>query len=226
MGEKDVSPSSSILDEGTGGSVDNGSINQSNSAESMAQQGIDNLFARSFEKCDWSPAKPPTVLGELLDSRHMLPLLLPSDPVHLGALPVLPKERNRDSLKPGSRPASRASVGSRGAMEWISRSRKLRVIKKELLSSLGDEVGGVESITAKWKFLWDGAGSNFGHEEGDITIETETADTVQLKVDYPVTQPDGEQASFPAPELTVNPPRVVKNLRRMSSRMDDGLQRG
>ena len=43
-----------------------------------AQHSIDNLFDRSHSQSEWEPAKAPQVLGELLDSRHMLPLFLPS----------------------------------------------------------------------------------------------------------------------------------------------------
>ncbi|KAH9947151.1 DIL domain-containing protein [Amylocystis lapponica] len=100
---------------------------------SAAQRGIDGLFDRSLEKSFWEPAKAPEPLGELLDSRFMLPLLLPSDPRMLGAFPVkrhAPEEDKwnaaRLSLDSASRSASRASFGSRGAMAWRLDSKKLR----------------------------------------------------------------------------------------------------
>jgi len=93
------------------------------------------LFERTQEKSSWEPAKPPQVLGELLDSRYMLPLLFPSDPRMLAALPgkiPLSDDDNRETrrnaqLTGESRSASRASVEGR-AMTWRSRNRKLREV--------------------------------------------------------------------------------------------------
>ncbi|KAI0931856.1 hypothetical protein AcW1_000858 [Taiwanofungus camphoratus] len=99
---------------------------------SSAQRHLDALFDRSYEKSSWEPAKAPEPLGELLDSRHMLPLLLPSDPRMLGALPT---ERSISDEEKRSNPrlsqdstASRASFGSRGAMAWRLDSKKLREV--------------------------------------------------------------------------------------------------
>ena len=93
------------------------------------QKGIDMLFDRNQAKSTWEPPRPPEVLGELLDSRHMLPLMLPSDPRLLGAVPSKrsPSEESRDSLSHG-RSASRASLGSTSAMAWRLNSRKLREV--------------------------------------------------------------------------------------------------
>ncbi|KAI0788667.1 DIL domain-containing protein [Abortiporus biennis] len=104
-----------------------------------AQRNIDSLFDRSSEKSNWEPARPPEVLGELLDSRHMLPLLLPSDPRLLGAVPsknVDAEDEKRNSVTNGletQRSASRASSGSRGAMAWRVQTRKLREISMTTL---------------------------------------------------------------------------------------------
>ncbi|KAI0080315.1 hypothetical protein K474DRAFT_1769549 [Panus rudis PR-1116 ss-1] len=98
-----------------------------------AQRNIDMLFDKGFEKSAWEPAKPPEALGELLDSRYMLPLLLPSDPKHLGAVPKkqIQEEEKRRSL-PNSldvrRSASVASFGGRGAMPWKQNARKMREV--------------------------------------------------------------------------------------------------
>lgn len=92
------------------------------------QKGIDMLFDRGQAKSAWEPPQPPEVLGELLDSRHMLPLLLPSDPKLLGAVPSKrpsTDEHKRSSLTHG-RSVSQASLGSRGAMAWNLNSKKLR----------------------------------------------------------------------------------------------------
>lgn len=90
-----------------------------------AQRSIDALFDRTQEKLRWEPAKAPDPLGELLDSRHMLPLLLPSDPRMLGVLPTKPASFDdekrtsvRLSVDSSSRSTSRASFGNRGAMGW------------------------------------------------------------------------------------------------------------
>ncbi|KAI0673406.1 DIL domain-containing protein [Trametes maxima] len=95
------------------------------SQESAAQRSIDALFDRTQEKLLWEPAKAPDPLGELLDSRYMLPLLLPSDPRMLGALPTKPPTLDdekrtgiRISFDGSSRSESRASFGNRGAMGW------------------------------------------------------------------------------------------------------------
>ncbi|KAI0756736.1 DIL domain-containing protein [Daedaleopsis nitida] len=101
---------------------------------SAAQRSIDALFDRTQEKLLWEPAKAPDPLGELLDSRHMLPLLLPSDPRMLGAIPTKPANFDdekrtsvRLSVDSSSRSTSRASFGNRGAMGWRF-SRHLRDI--------------------------------------------------------------------------------------------------
>lgn len=98
-----------------------------------AQHGIDMLFERAQEKSSWEPAKPPQVLGELLDSRHMLPLSFPSDPRMLSALPgklIFPDDKHHSTpySTPDSRSSSRASEGNRGAMPWRSRDRTLRQV--------------------------------------------------------------------------------------------------
>ncbi|GBE77775.1 hypothetical protein SCP_0106570 [Sparassis crispa] len=102
---------------------------------SAAQRGIDALFDTTQEKSSWEPMKAPEPLGELLDSRFMLPLLLPSDPRMLGALPVTrtnPDEERRNnarlSLDSTATTTSRGSFGSRGAMAWRLRNRKLREV--------------------------------------------------------------------------------------------------
>ncbi|KAK7064296.1 DIL domain-containing protein [Favolaschia claudopus] len=104
------------------------------SESSAVQRGIDMLFEKTQEKSAWEPVKPPQVLGELLDSRHMLPLVFPSDPRLLSALPgklLFPEDKPPRTPRtpippPDSRSSSRASEGHRGAMPWRSRDRALR----------------------------------------------------------------------------------------------------
>lgn len=96
-----------------------------------AQRNIDALFDRGQEKSAWEPAKAPDALGELLDSRQMLPLLLPSNPRYLAAIPGRPsttEEEKRRSLPTDDirRSASRASFGSSGSLPWRMNSKKLR----------------------------------------------------------------------------------------------------
>jgi len=183
---------------------------ESESNEVAAQKSIDNLFSRTFDKSEWTPPKPPTVLGELLDSRHMLPLLLPSSPIHLGALPILPKEKHldRDSSKvEDSRPSSVNSTRSRGCMEWSSRTRKLRVVGTEILDLMGEPFhpGG------RWK--WSTSVLEIGDEAGP-----ESKGGSQVGYPEPnevVAVEEGERAK--SPKLTLNPPRMNKGHRRMTT---------
>ncbi|KAG8867732.1 hypothetical protein FRC20_005043 [Serendipita sp. 405] len=211
-------------------------------------------MTEDFEKASWQPAKPPVVLGELLDARFMLPLLLPSDPVHLGALPVLPRDRNgrresglRDilSLAPdsfsrsgnvapnsrshsrsgsqiGSRGTSIVSVGNKGPMEWLSRSRKLRVVDKEMLKHLGDDevASELESISTKWRLAWDITASDHhsdlqasnAFDDGSVRVVEPDGDEGQREAEYPVTE---------ALVLTHEPPRISKEMRRRASQAGD-----
>ena len=120
-------------------------------SESAAQKGIDLLFSRNHDKSDWIASRAPEVLGELLDARYMLPLVLPSDPNYLSAVPPAPmpmspkmaEQRKRESFQPATeeRSASRASSGARGAMEWRSKQRKMRQVGVDLLEWV-DRAGG------------------------------------------------------------------------------------
>lgn len=121
---------------------------------SSARRGIDALFDRTQEKSLWEPARASEPLGELLDSRHMLPIVLPSDPRLLGALPAQrhpPEEDKRHrvnlSVDDPSRSASRASFGSRGAMAWRLDCRRLREVGMGTLQCI-DGTG-----SARWNRL-------------------------------------------------------------------------
>lgn len=119
-----------------------------------AQRHLDRLFDRLSEKSEWEPIRSPEVLGELLDSRHMLPLILPSDPRFLSAVAV--KVQDADASKRSSfmngldaiRGASQASFGIRGAMAWRSQSRKLRDVGVSTLRC----IDGARSL-ARWHRL-------------------------------------------------------------------------
>lgn len=103
-----------------------------------AQKSIDLLFDRLQGKSSWEPAKPPEVLGELLDSRHMLPLFFPSDPRMLAALPGrLPKsaeEIKHNSKGPVSAETIPASAGSRGPLDWTVGGERVRDVGVGLLA--------------------------------------------------------------------------------------------
>src|SRR6267154_787548 len=113
------------------------SINAS-SETPAAQQSIDILFDRSHSQSEWEPVKPPQVLGELLDSRHMLPLFLPSDARMLAATPakqVVTEYGERASTRPSvnALSASQASSLDGGAMKWRCRSKTVRNVNFETL---------------------------------------------------------------------------------------------
>ena len=92
----------------------------------------DVLFDRTFDKSYWEPCKPPQPLGELLDSRFMIPLLFPSDPRHLAALPGKPsilEDNKRTSVQSvnSSTSSERTSIRSL-PLHWRSKSRSVREV--------------------------------------------------------------------------------------------------
>lgn len=107
------------------------------------------LFDRRQEKSAWDPPSPPDALGELLDSRYMLPLYLPSDPRLLGAVPgkrlLVDDEARQVDMSVNGRPVSRASMGTRGAMAWRLQSAKLREVGIRTLQWIDGA-----SSTARW----------------------------------------------------------------------------
>ncbi|KAF8971413.1 DIL domain-containing protein [Flammula alnicola] len=98
------------------------------------QQSIDTLFDKTSDISTWEPVRPPQALGELLDSRYMLPLLFPSDPRLLAALPgktAVLDDNKRASMQSfhssSDKSSGRASVTS-VPLPWISRNRKVREV--------------------------------------------------------------------------------------------------
>lgn len=162
-----------------------------------AQKSVDMLFDRLRGKSSWEPVKPPEVLGEFLDSRHMLPLFFPSDPRMLAALPgKLPKsagETKHSSKGSGSAGAIPASVGNRGPLDWTMGEKRVRDVGVGLLAW----VDGV-AYTSRWT----------------RPIEVEPGDEAELIHDSP--RPDDD--------LTLNPNtpaplgRIAPLTRRKSSR--------
>jgi hypothetical protein len=115
---------------GSASFVDSISIPPSPSPEDIkAQHNVDLLFDRAIEKSVWEPPSSPEALGELLDSRHMLPLFLPSDPRFLGAVPV--KQSSLEGKQAGTTPGShrRSASRVRAAMSWNLPGKKLREVE-------------------------------------------------------------------------------------------------
>ncbi len=116
-----------------------------------AFQSIDVLFDRTFSKSLWEPARPPQALGELLDSRFMIPLLFPSDPRLLAALPgkrIALKDDKRTLMQTPNTQSDKI-LNKNGtpypSLSWRSRNRKIRDIDAQLLRW----VDGANSA-AKW----------------------------------------------------------------------------
>jgi hypothetical protein len=122
---------------------DSASIQAPSTSESLSSlQGIDILFDKTYDMSLWAPARPPQALGELLDSRFMIPLLFPSDPRFLAALPgkqALPVDDKRTSIQSFSSSSDRHSIRSSTAskpLPWRSRHRKVRQIDVRTLDRM------------------------------------------------------------------------------------------
>ena len=106
------------------------------------------LFDRTQDKYTWEPPSAPEVLGELLDSRYMLPVFLPSDPRLLGAVPGKKPFVDDDTRHPDAvngRALSRASQGSPGALAWRLPTSRLREVGIRTLQWIDGP-----SSTARW----------------------------------------------------------------------------
>lgn len=104
------------------------------SASTEASHNIDLLFDQDV--ASWEPVRPPEVLGEFLDSRYMLPLLLPSDPVLLSATPKMPASWQNETVTNGitdSRSASQASRRGFGSIPWRITTKRLRETSMDIL---------------------------------------------------------------------------------------------
>jgi len=135
MEDYDRDDASSIL-------TDNVSARAVSSAGSVSTEAsnishnIDLLFDQEQDAASWEPVRPPEVLGELLDSRYMLPLLLPSDPVMLSATPKMPSFWWDEDVANGisdSRSASRASKRSAESLPWRTTTKRLRDTSLDVL---------------------------------------------------------------------------------------------
>jgi hypothetical protein len=164
-----------------------------------SRQSIDLLLDKEQEITFWEPPKPPQVLGELLDSRYMLPLLFPFNPRLLAALPskafldmnVPGSQPPSASLSPPSNPKGSIDFGRPGPLLWRSRNRKIREAGvgalqwvdglhsasrwwRPLDHTLHDDVEGQDDSHAHGP---EGAGESeavHGGEEQDNTLRVET----------------------------------------------------
>ena len=110
---------------------------------------IDDLFDGSTQLSEWIPESPPECLGELLDSRFMIPFTLPSDPEHLVATPPFDMAFKMlapntpfitDDASNSSRPASRASYSSSRPLAFrIPDPRTLRRLPSDFFSWLKNQ---------------------------------------------------------------------------------------
>jgi hypothetical protein len=118
---------SSYVNESTGNiSGQAPSISTNSSENTSAHHSIDILFGNPQDMLTWEPVKPPPALGELLDSRYMLPLLFPSDPRMLTALPdkmahikdVIEEKQNQNIAPWKFRNRKLREVGV-GTLQWV-----------------------------------------------------------------------------------------------------------
>ena len=164
--DRDDSNSSDAHDQS---SIHERSLSSSSIESSSAQKNIDLLFDRNHDKSKWQPHDPPEALGELLESRYMLPLLLPSDPRLLAAVPGNTLTRNvsnRNEAVDGRHQASSRPRSYSGAFEWYSRCRQVRKVKVDILSWIDGA-----SETTHWvrrSELHDGRA--FEGEDGDGVV--------------------------------------------------------
>ncbi|ORY31607.1 hypothetical protein BCR39DRAFT_86241 [Naematelia encephala] len=108
---------------------------------------IDALFDGTTALADFEPPTAPESLGELLDSRFMLPFLLPADNAYLVATP--PADSAFQNIEPqspfisdgskSSRPPSRSSFSSSRPMGWaIPSATQIRQLPPDFFVWLRD----------------------------------------------------------------------------------------
>ncbi|KAI0033413.1 DIL domain-containing protein [Vararia minispora EC-137] len=168
------------------------SVSSISSELSFAQRNVDLLFECDADGASWEPAKPPEVLGEFLDSRHMLPLLLPSDPRMLSASPKKPPFWSGLPAPGTERSASRSSRRSAGSIPWHTSTRRMRDIGLEMLRWV-DGIGAIsrwtrplqiddaDALDASTTPPYDHDTYDYDEElahghQGDVTVTSETLD--------------------------------------------------
>lgn len=148
MGERERERAEDVVFNDAGSLGPAASISSNSTEASTVQRNIDLLFDRDQDATPWEPAKPPDVLGEFLDSRYMLPLVLPSDPRMLSALPrkptMMPTENGKGDkvdhrtsvqlmVEATTRSASRSSRRSRSSIPWLTQTKRLREVSVDAL---------------------------------------------------------------------------------------------
>ena len=173
MEDRERDDASSILNDNVSARAVSSAGSISTEASSMLHN-IDLLFDQEQDAASWEPVRPPEVLGEFLDSRYMLPLLLPSDPVMLSATPKLPAFwRNEDSANgiSDSRCASRAGKRSAGSLPWRISPKRLRETSLGILRW----VDGAGSH-ARWTRSADVEGRDYDGEMSPLSSEDDESD--------------------------------------------------
>ncbi|TFK77177.1 hypothetical protein BDN72DRAFT_830341 [Pluteus cervinus] len=183
---------------------DGSSKHSSSSNEIPPQQNIDLLFdpPEGDMNSAWEPIHPPQVLGELLDSRYMLPLLLPSDPRKLAAAPDIaepaPTEPGHSRHSMQSDSSSQMSTSSRTRFKWKSKNCKIREVGIAALHRLD---GG--RTTVRWTrslYSIDPAEANGVDDNGLVVISQEEAEMAK----------DAEDADTSITPLTRKPSSRIK----------------
>lgn len=164
---------------------------------SAAQHNIDLLFDQGA--ASWEPVRPPEVLGEFLDSRYMLPLLLPSDPVFLSATPTMPALWQNENVANGildGRSVSRASKRGFGSIPWRITTKHLRETSLDIL---------------QWV---DGAGSH-ARWTRPVHMEEREEDEYDSEIfpPHPIVSGDEQES-----EIAVEVPRTTPLTQRPSTR--------
>ncbi|KAF8898830.1 DIL domain-containing protein [Infundibulicybe gibba] len=179
IGERERDREESIsfmIDQASGSSKQTPSISTTSSDVSATRHSIDTLF-EGDEIITWEPVRPPQALGELLDSRYMLPLLLPSNPRMLAAF-----SRKQSTAEPHYQ--NKMPAHGAGRLSWGLKTRKLRSLSAGALQW----VDGIRSAT-RWT---QPLNSLIGDDDEDgqppsYTSEDPNAADEELKIDTHVT---------------------------------------
>ncbi|WWC95155.1 hypothetical protein V866_002009 [Kwoniella sp. B9012] len=123
---------------------------------------IDALFDGSTALGEFVPQSAPECLGELLDSRYMLPFVLPNDNTYLIASPprdaayrnlLLPASPFISDGSGSSRPPSRSSFSSSRPMGWsLPKQRKLRELPMDFFEWLKGKETDYKLNSDAWAF--------------------------------------------------------------------------
>ena len=114
------------------------------------QSNVDLLFNATANKSEWKPRQPPEVLGELMESRYMLPLSLPSDPRLLSAVSrrrpdredsSYPNDSDRSSLDGVAASVSRIRSSHCRVLNWVTKSKRLRHCGPDMLDCIDGSSG-------------------------------------------------------------------------------------